>query len=79
MWVTSEDCIAVKKVKRKLQEDTSNLHTRIQRYFGADVRLSSYAIPQSAIPRKQRILKAIPTEEQLKLPPITMSRQQASL
>jgi len=79
MWVTCEDCIGVKKVKRRLQQDTSNLHTRIQRYFGAYVRLSSYAIPQSAIPCKQRIPKAIPTDEQLKLPPIMISQQQASL
>lgn len=61
--------IVVRKFKRKMNTDTSMLHSRIEQYFGVHVPLSSYTIPKSPKPFKHRLLKAI-SHEDFRLPDI---------
>ena len=52
----------VKKFKRRMTHDTLYLHHKINQYFGTHLSLSAYIIPKSAKPHKQKLLKAISTE-----------------
>ena len=53
---------SVKKFKRRMTHDTLYLHHKINQYFGTHLSLSAYIIPKSAKPHKQKLLKAISTE-----------------
>lgn len=59
----------IRKIKRKLPKDTHHLHLKINQYFGTHLSLSSYFIPKSAKPHKQRLLKAI-SNDNFSLPQI---------
>ena len=59
----------VKKYKRRMSSDISNLHSKINQYFGTHLPLSSYTIPKSAKPHKLKLLKAI-THDEFRLPQI---------
>ena len=59
---------SVKEGKQRLEEDMSDLHGRLNKYFNCDnFPLSQYKYVAKAHPRKYRLLKAIETED-LSLP-----------